>query len=129
MKHTLLFIICFLTTTLIVAQPVNRDSTRAQGMRYMQKFLLLTDSQVRAITDLTIQEEKKNEAMNKASLSPEVRKIQMENNYSDYMKAIKKILNKDQWDQYVVFRESRRNQLVEDAKKKKIKVELGKIKD
>lgn len=129
MKHTLLLIIFFLITTLIVAQPVNRDSTRAQGMRYMQKFLLLTDIQVKAITDLTIQEEKKNEAMNKASLLPEVRKIQMQNNYSDYMKAIKKILNKEQWDQYVVFRESRRNQLVEDAKKKKIKVELGKIKD
>lgn len=129
MKHALIFTICLLAITTAFSQPGNRDSTRAQGMRYMQKLLMLTDNQVKEITDLTISEEKKNEQMKKTSLAPEIRKQQLENNYSAYMKSIKKILTKQQWDQYVVFQEANRNKLVEEGKKNNIKVKLGKIKE
>lgn len=129
MKQALLFTTYLFIATIVFAQPGNRDSTRAQGMRYMQTMLKLSNSQVKEITNLTIAEEKKVAQMKGAPLTPEARKKQMEDNYSAYRKAIKKILTKEQWDQYVVFQEKKRNKFVEERKKNKINVKLGKIKE
>lgn len=129
MKQVLLVTICLITQTIMFAQAGNRDSTRAQGMRYMQNMLKLSNSQVKEITILTIAEEKKLAQMKGAPLTPEARKKQMEDNYSIYRKKIKQILTKEQWNQYTAFQEEKRNKLVEEAKKKKIKVNLGRIKD
>ena len=129
MKQVILVTICLITQIIMFAQSGNRDSTRAQGMRYMQNMLKLSNSQVKEITILTIAEEKKLAQMKGAPLTPEARKKQMEDNYSIYRKKIKQILTKEQWNQYTAFQEEKRNKLVEEAKKKKIKVNLGRIKD
>lgn len=129
MKKFLSVTISVLLSAAVIAQADNRDSSRARGMRNMKAMLKLSDAQVKSITDLTIAEEKKVAQMRGAPMNPEARKQQMENNYDTYRKAIKKILTKEQWDQYVVLQNERRNQLVEEGKKKKIKVQLGKIKD
>lgn len=129
MKKFLSVTISVLLAAAVIAQADNRDSSRARGMRNMKAMLKLSDVQVKSITDLTIAEEKKVAQMRGVPMNPEARKQQMENNYDTYRKAIKKILTKEQWDQYVVLQNERRNQLVEEGKKKKIKVQLGKIKD
>lgn len=129
MKKIFFFTIGLFTASLIFGQASNRDSSRAQGMRNMQILLKLTDVQVKEITELTIAEEQKLAKLKNVSITPEARKQQMENNYDAYRKSIRKILTKEQWDQYVAFQNEKRKQLVEEGKKKKIKVELGKIKD
>lgn len=129
MKKLFFITIGLLTATFIFGQASNRDSSRAQGMRNMQILLKLTDVQVKEITELTIAEEQKLAKLKNVSITPEARKQQMENNYDAYRKSIRRILTKEQWDQYVAFQNEKRKQLVEEGKKKKIKVELGKIKD
>eukprot|EP00611_Tribonema_gayanum_P016221 TRINITY_DN28286_c0_g1_i1.p1 TRINITY_DN28286_c0_g1~~TRINITY_DN28286_c0_g1_i1.p1 ORF type:complete len:135 (-),score=9.43 TRINITY_DN28286_c0_g1_i1:2-406(-) len=124
------FIACFILGTLVASgQAISRDSSRAVGMKNMQLLLKLTDQQVKEITALTIAQEKKVDQMKRAPMMPEIRKQQMENDYSAYRKAIRKILTKEQWEQYEQIQAQRRSKMVEEGTKNKVKVQLGRIKE
>ncbi len=123
------FVFFSLTTNAQLKMPVSRDSSMAQGMRQMQRALLLSDAQVQSLTTLTKDYEAglKNGSFERKNAV--LRKKQLADHYNDYRKGIKKILTADQWKQYEEIDAKRSAKLMEQMKAKKIKAVAGEIRN